>query len=708
MELFKGHVFRSQPPVIRLGGYQPPPFQIKTKQTSTNTSTSDDTFIANIKLIKTEFQHKVTHFIAILPENLGRSQGFVNVWKELQALNSMVPQSEIHNTIYWSEIPQNELARPTSAKILPSSYRLISASTGVFSSRGGMSRNISTRPISAAAKTRLLWSPSQARLKLELPGQGDMISWTSHSQALEERIYEDGPDKLKIKSYKGEYKSGSKDGYGSIQYENGDTYQGEWTQNMRHGEGTYHYIKLGIVYTGSWDKGLKSGQGSMKLIGGHVIHGHWVNDVLQDTQVNIVYAQGGDYNGDIKHVKRHGKGLMTYKCGCVYDGEWNEDMRQGIGIIIFTDRSFFEGRFEHDYTGGRGVLVLRNKMPEPPPKVYPKPLSKDSVVPTTKRTIYSQKKKSVPKRAVPDYEAIEKKALSQVKSSLFGKSTSLNHFDAYELNGVDIIWMTKQAGQFISGKLNGRGIVRYGIYGVYEGEFHNGMRNGSGKMVYIDPGHAVSWFPETEGDYHGEWKDDMRHGKGTMVWVTGIKYQGYFKKDRRSAVVGTMHFVNGDIYEGEWQDEFMHGKGKYTTPDGKIYRGKFLNGDFGGEGVLVFPSGDKYEGEVKKMIPMGKGKMYYTNGNRYCGIVEKGIKEGQGVMEYKNGDRYSGEWISDQRDGYGEMYYHVTEEVYKGWWSNDMRDGFGELLNKKREALFRGNWKQDMKEGDATLILTGF
>jgi hypothetical protein len=708
MDLFKGHVFRSQPPVIRLGGYQPPSFKIKSKQSQPNISVSDDTFIADIKLLKTEFQHKATHLLAILPENLGRSQGFSNLWKDLQALKNELPQKELCDTVYWSELELNTLARPTSAKILPTPYRPISASTGVFTTRTRMSRNASTRPISANAKTRLLWSPSQARLKLEVPGEGSAIYTSLSSQAVEEKLYEEGPDKLKIKAYKGEYKYGVRDGNGSIQYENGDTYTGEWSQNVRNGQGTYHYIKLGITYAGLWDKGLKSGQGSMKLVGGHVIHGYWVNDQLQDTQVSITYAEGGEYNGAIRQGKRHGKGNMTYKCGCVYDGDWVDDMRNGIGLISFVDKSFFEGEFDHDYTSGRGVLVLRNKLPEPPLKVYPKLTPKQPTEQTTKKySNFSHKKKPKPPPPPPDYEAIERKALTHAKSSLFGRSTGFPRFDGYELNGVDIIWKSIEAGQFTSGKLNGRGIVRYGAYGVYEGEFKNGMRNGVGKMIYIDPGHAITWFPETEGEYSGEWKDDMRHGKGIMVWVTGLKYSGHFKKDRRSGVVGTMYFLSGDIYEGEWQDELMHGKGKYRTPDRKIYRGKFLNGDFGGEGVLVFPSGEKYEGEVKKMIPCGKGKMYYNNGNRYFGYLEKGIREGQGVMEYKNGDRYSGEWASDLREGYGEMLYACTGEIYKGWWGADQREGFGELLNRKKEAVFRGNWKMDKKDGDATLILTG-
>lgn len=33
-------------------------------------------------------------------------------------------------------------------------------------------------------------------------------------------------------------------------------------------------------------------------------------------------------------------------------------------------------------------------------------------------------------------------------------------------------------GEFRSGKLQGYGVVRYGKYGIYKGEFHNGMRQG--------------------------------------------------------------------------------------------------------------------------------------------------------------------------------------------------------------------------------------
>ena len=637
MEVYESRVFKSQPPIVRLKGYKPPNISVQKKDTEFEVSEKDNSFIAPLKVVKLATQPASIPYKAVLPQNLGKIQ-------KLQVLFKKAPET-----------------------------------LKVKSNRSLLTKSPLFRPRSSASfKSKRL---TQRRLK--------------DSNALEEKLSEQFPHKLDILHYKGNYHVGKRDGYGKIAYNNGDWYEGYWSENKRNGTGTYFCASDNSEYTGNWRDNLKQGPGTMKLRNGNVIEGEWNENILQAEFVTIYYNDGSKYQGSMVNEKKHGRGVMLYPSGSRYEGEWKEDMREGLGALFFSE-SFFEGSFLNDYTCGSGVFVIKNAMPE-----YERPTQKVVTQPTNKR-VSTLNRKPRPTRVI-DFQEIEKRNLKAVKENLFGTTPNLPNFSSYEMDNTDIVYFAQK--EFRSGKLKGPTIVRYGKYGYYEGEFKEGMREGIGKMTYTDPGHSVLWFPETEGVYEGYWKQDTRHGKGTMTWPNGLKYEGNFKKDRRHEVVGTMYFVNGNIYEGEWMEELMHGRGRFTTPDGKEYRGRFFSGDFAGEGLLTFPNGNKYEGQVKNMVPEGQGKLYMTSGNKYCGEFEKGIPHGQGKMEYKNGDVYFGEWNHLKRQGFGVMHYYETGETYEGWWVGDKREGPGTLYNDYKEALFSGNWSNDMKEGSGEVIL---
>lgn len=64
------------------------------------------------------------------------------------------------------------------------------------------------------------------------------------------------------------YSSGSwaedqRSGFGKYYYVNGDTYEGEWQNHVRHGKGTYFYAATGSKYCGLWNNGKWEGQGEL-------------------------------------------------------------------------------------------------------------------------------------------------------------------------------------------------------------------------------------------------------------------------------------------------------------------------------------------------------------------------------------------------------------------------------------------------------------
>jgi hypothetical protein len=84
------------------------------------------------------------------------------------------------------------------------------------------------------------------------------------------------PDKSR---YEGEVSNGMRNGKGTYIAANGEKYTGEWLNDMRHGYGVYVWSN-GDTYTGEWRNGLRHGKGTFQGFDGLVRSGSWQNDKL--------------------------------------------------------------------------------------------------------------------------------------------------------------------------------------------------------------------------------------------------------------------------------------------------------------------------------------------------------------------------------------------------------------------------------------------
>jgi len=77
---------------------------------------------------------------------------------------------------------------------------------------------------------------------------------------------------------------------------------------------------------------------------------------------------------------------------------------------------------------------------------------------------------------------------------------------------------------------NCQGTFTYGNGNVYTGEFHQGMRQGKGKIRIVAKGQSTSNYigSDIPSTYEGEWRNNKINGYG--VWTTdkGQKFAGYF------------------------------------------------------------------------------------------------------------------------------------------------------------------------------------
>jgi hypothetical protein len=57
--------------------------------------------------------------------------------------------------------------------------------------------------------------------------------------------------------YEGDWINNQKFGWGIRHYPSGNTYEGMWVSDVRHGEGTMRWFDKNQTYTGQWENGIQ-------------------------------------------------------------------------------------------------------------------------------------------------------------------------------------------------------------------------------------------------------------------------------------------------------------------------------------------------------------------------------------------------------------------------------------------------------------------
>tara|TARA_B100000579_G_scaffold435881_1_gene460290 strand:+ start:1459 stop:2838 length:1380 start_codon:yes stop_codon:yes gene_type:complete len=157
--------------------------------------------------------------------------------------------------------------------------------------------------------------------------------WTTHS-------YENGD------SYAGEWKNNVFDGQGVYSQFPDQKYIGEFKDGYVHGWGTMFYSN-GDKYVGEWNNDKKQGQGTYTYVNGGKYVGEWNNDKKQG-QATRIYANGNKYVGTYKDGKQNGQGTIFFANGSEHIGAWKDGKRHGLGTTTFEDGSYIQGYFMND------------------------------------------------------------------------------------------------------------------------------------------------------------------------------------------------------------------------------------------------------------------------------------------------------------------------------------------------------------------------
>ena len=122
--------------------------------------------------------------------------------------------------------------------------------------------------------------------------------------------------------YTGSWKKGKPEGKGSLRWPDGEHFKGDFKNGYMDGFGTYHFND-GRIYVGEIKKDERHGQGTTSWPDGEKYEGEYKNDQMHGYGILIV--PGDDKNKGYK-----------------YEGEFKNDLPHGNGKYFFIDGRVFE------------------------------------------------------------------------------------------------------------------------------------------------------------------------------------------------------------------------------------------------------------------------------------------------------------------------------------------------------------------------------
>merc|ERR1712137_912130 len=145
--------------------------------------------------------------------------------------------------------------------------------------------------------------------------------------------------------YVGEFRFDEKT-TGTFRWKGGDTYTGEWKDSLMHGKGTYTY-KNNRRYEGQWFAGYKQGFGVFSWPNKDIYVGQFLKDMCNGVGIQS-YADGRIYKGHWSNNRKHGYGTLRLANNEKIEGEWLSNSLTAKAIHTEANGQ----RFEEHYRDG--------------------------------------------------------------------------------------------------------------------------------------------------------------------------------------------------------------------------------------------------------------------------------------------------------------------------------------------------------------------
>ena len=118
---------------------------------------------------------------------------------------------------------------------------------------------------------------------------------------------------------------GRKHGHGTLSFDTGDTYTGQWRNDRMNGEGTYAFAD-GDKYVGQWRDGKMHGRGTYTYANGDRYTGLFADDVKEGPGA-YHFKNGDRWEGSYLNGRKHGKAEYIWTNGQRKQEFWNDGQR---------------------------------------------------------------------------------------------------------------------------------------------------------------------------------------------------------------------------------------------------------------------------------------------------------------------------------------------------------------------------------------------
>eukprot|EP01042_Synura_sphagnicola_P034101 gene34101-43745_t len=272
-------------------------------------------------------------------------------------------------------------------------------------------------------------------------------------------------------------------GVGKYWYANGDYYDGDFFQNLPHGQGTLICVDVdkdaqgvnGAPVVSSVNRPAK--EAITVLPSPHTAASNHASPVvIEVVQKGTIPTRlspldsthptppkiKSKYSGAFDRGMMHGQGVYHYHNGDRYEGEHQHDVIEGRGTYYYANGDVYAGHFHRELKHGQGKYTYANG---------------------------------------DIYEGDYVHGLRQGQGKFVYQSLAMEY-----------------VGQFHVDQPHGQGVMRYMSdkdgRERYEGEYQYGQRHGRGMYYYA-----------SGAKYEGEWKDGKQHGPGVYSYVNGSVYE---------------------------------------------------------------------------------------------------------------------------------------------------------------------------------------
>ncbi|KAK6315502.1 hypothetical protein J4Q44_G00150310 [Coregonus suidteri] len=206
------------------------------------------------------------------------------------------------------------------------------------------------------------------------------------------------------------------------------------------------------------------------------------------------------------------------------------------------------------------------------------------------------------------------------------------------------------SGRWLSGKPHGKGTMKWPDGRTFTGTFKQGLEDGYGDCKMPNK------LLDKSDRYQGHWRDGKMHGFGTYKYATGQVYEGSFHDNIRQGhgmlSSGKLIGSSSSVFVGQWLQDKKMGYGVFDDiTRGDKYMGLWVDDQRQGNGVVVTQFGLYYEGAFSNNKMMGTGLLVSDDDTAFKGeFSDDWTPNGKGTLSMSNGDfiegLFSGEWTS--------------------------------------------------------------